>query len=1414
MNQKILFKFYQSCADPNQQIMQVMAVIYGSCNRQQLIDCLNHLGIKTKNNQVFDAVRLRPHVSELMDQGLIITNKSRAILCNPLVAELITCELIETGKFAAIATAVNKVFPNKRWGKNNRFSFTSSEEFFRAARIALYENDFPLLTEYIDAFNHPVKKNHWETEKSSIAKIAESIFQNLPDQTLFQKLLPDVYEVLVASTFAIEEDFIQIPEASFLAFEKYCRKAQNNLLSETKVILIRQYLLRGSMDDAAAMIQSIDDPTQSITVQALQGWLYFVTGQCEQSIEIYTEALQLLKTISKKRKNIYFKKIEGIFFILALLQKSSPESLAIAAEICAFMQAENHWLQSIYWGLWHLTRMQQGELTSKTALGTIILTSPLAVLENIFLSFFILNGDRQKLKNKLIQISNVLRKIYLPIEKNGYHWLAFITADLQAIIYQDLDKNIAAEYQQQATKLRGANWQSLTTLLDSKESWELSLQALANLPNLTTKAATEDSDKRLIWLLSSFSSYFDLEPREQKRKANGDWSKGRAIAKRRIDEELSSFTYFTDQDRKICSYLTVERNYSYYGSEVTYGWRPEALIALVDHPLVFLQDRPNIRLEIKKGDIQLRVQEISNRQLSLSLDPLLPNLPAETSFLVKPETPTRLRIYSVTAEHKKIASIIGEKNCLTVPIQAKEQVLAAINGVANLLTIHSDIGGGDINAREITADPTPHVHLFPSGAGLKVSILVCPFGEEGPYYHPAKGGELVVAEVAGERLKTKRNFEEEAGYAFDVLQACPLLLDCPREDGEFFVDDPEQCLELLASLHNMGDRLVVEWPQGEKFRITHYGSASNFHGNIRQERDWFALEGELRLSDDLVLDMQNLLQLLEKTPGRFIQLDEGKFIALTHEFRRRLDDLRAFSDQQGKNTKIHPLAAFALGDFTDEMQLNADKHWQQHIKKIRSLGDIQAQIPSTLQAELRDYQVDGFKWLMRLAHWQMGACLADDMGLGKTLQALTAILARATQGASLVIAPTSVCMNWIAEAGKFAPTLNVIAFGSGAPQGGSRQETLDQLQPFDLVVCSYGLLQQEDVGKMLAQVKWTTIVLDEAQAIKNSATKRSQAAMNLQGDFKMITTGTPIENHLGELWNLFRFINPGLLGSQKSFNERFANAIERNQDKETKLRLKRLIQPFILRRTKTQVLTELPSRTEITLTVELTQAEMAMYEALRREAIAKLTESTAEYGAKHLQVLAEIMKLRRMCCNPRLVIPDTPLTGSKLQLFGEVLEELLENNHKALVFSQFVDHLTILRSYLDEKNISYQYLDGSTSTSKRKQAVNNFQAGEGDVFLISLKAGGTGLNLTAADYVIHMDPWWNPAVEDQASDRAHRMGQQRPVTIYRLVAQNTIEEKIVALHQHKRDLANSLLEGTDSGGKMSTDDLINLIREA
>ena len=453
--------------------------------------------------------------------------------------------------------------------------------------------------------------------------------------------------------------------------------------------------------------------------------------------------------------------------------------------------------------------------------------------------------------------------------------------------------------------------------------------------------------------------------------------------------------------------------------------------------------------------------------------------------------------------------------------------------------------------------------------------------------------------------------------------------------------------------------------------------------------------------------------------------------------------------------------------------------------------------------------MEGFEWLSRLAAWGVGACLADDMGLGKTVQALALIQSRADNGPTLVVAPASVCRNWVAEIGKFTPTLTPILFGEG-----ERDVVLENAKARDIVITTYDLMTRE--ADMFSQKHFQTIILDEAQSIKNRSTKRSETAMQLQGDFKVITTGTPLENHLGELWNLFQFINPGMMGSLDRFQEQFAIPIEKMKDVDKRDQLRRLVQPFMLRRRKDEVLKELPPKTEITLTVELTTEERAFYEAIRRKAIESIAMSDSGGeggGARHLKILAEIMKLRRAACHPKLADDKADFIDSaKLRMFGEIVEELLDNGHKALVFSQFVGHLAILEKNLKSKNVAYQYLDGQTPLPKRQQRIEAFQKGEGDLFLISLKAGGVGLNLTAADYVIHMDPWWNPAVEDQATDRAHRIGQTKPVTVYRIVAEGTIEEKIVKLHEHKRDLADSLLEGADMSARLNADDLLDLIK--
>jgi SNF2 family DNA or RNA helicase len=430
------------------------------------------------------------------------------------------------------------------------------------------------------------------------------------------------------------------------------------------------------------------------------------------------------------------------------------------------------------------------------------------------------------------------------------------------------------------------------------------------------------------------------------------------------------------------------------------------------------------------------------------------------------------------------------------------------------------------------------------------------------------------------------------------------------------------------------------------------------------------------------------------------------------------------------------------------------------------------------------------------------------MGLGKTVQILALLLTRMNEGPTLVIAPTSVCTNWLIEAARFAPGLRAREYA-----GPGRAELLAELRtpgqpPGDLVVASYALLQQD--ADALCSLPWGTVVLDEAQFIKNAKSLRAQAARRLDAKCRIAATGTPVENHLGDLWSILSFVNPGLLGSWRSFNARFLKPIEQRGDPAARALLQREISPFVLRRTKSEVLADLPPLTLVHHMVTLGEVEALGYQRLRREVKDKLFTREGRRDNK-LEILAEITRLRRYCCHPRLVVPDAASEGAKIEALIDLVLELRDNQHRVLVFSQFVDFLGIVRERFAETGISYQYLDGSTPKAERQARVDAFQAGEGTVFLISLKAGGFGLNLTAADYVIHLDPWWNPAVEAQATDRAHRIGQERPVTVYRLITKDTIEESIVALYQHKQALAEALLSGGSQAAQLSAGELVDLI---
>ena len=1392
---------YSQLANDQKSLVQIFAVLYEPTSREQARLCWTEAMLQQpedlRPSEFWTAHQFSKEVTQLIKQGLLTQQRGEGPACVADIRELAIREAVLADGFEALAQAIESKFPISTYYRSDHRNFRRQSEFLRSLRIAIYRED----ADEVDRLFAEIKNVPWHLNFDFFDVLRHTLtnpfdadwMQGLSDSFLYMGLSAILEDSVVRSVPADE---------AFELLEEMCSEEAD---VDFALMYAEQLWLRGYVDESRETLTAIDSGELSDHVDlywAMRGAIAFLTGKTEEAIAHYRTGLKVAgKTPSEQLD--WFNHSPALLFFFALLEDGSPAAQREAESYIVLIRRQPyHWIQSGLLPLQTVLHMQQGKMGAVTnamqrfknrTLSTIGLP---ALIEMYSLHWLSVEGLASWLPGEMAEATQSALGA-------GYGWLALEMAEL-LVSYQpeSLYVEMVEALRDQADSL------PLISIIERKAPWELSLSALSQLTGKTEEEAVPTSVYRMVWRLRFRGlSNWSLSPLEQKISVKGGWTKGKAIALKRLYAHGDIPDYATAKDREICATIDAEyeqNSYYYSSSKLLYSFTDDSLLALVGHPLVFWEDSPEVRVDVVAGAPELLVKRLEGDRLSVELSP--PVTGAE--LLVVKETPTRLKVISVKEDHRRIAEVLGPKNRLEVPAQAEEQVLKAIASVSSLVTVQSDIGGG-VEAEEVPADATTRVHLLPAGTGLKVSLLTHPFPEGGSYYQPGEGGETVIAEVDGQRLQTRRDLKLEQQNAQAVSEDCPILLQFEPEAGEWLIEEPSDCLELLLQLKAMGDAIQIEWPEGEKFKVSRQIGVNDFKFDIRQQQDWFAASGEVQVSEDRVMDLQQLMTLLSTTQGQFIPLADGEFLALTDEFRQRLQTISRLSSHHGKDLRINGLAALALDEMIDDIeQLEVDNAWKDHISRINAAREIEPAVPETLQANLRDYQQAGYVWLARLANWGVGACLADDMGLGKTLQGLAVILDRSDEGPTLVIAPTSVCLNWASEAERFAPSLQVKDLRSG-----DRQQLVENLQPNDLLVCSYGLIQQEEVAAMLAGVTWQTIVLDEAQAIKNYATKRSQAVMALQGHFKVIMTGTPIENHLGELWNLFRFINPGLLGSLESFNQRFANPIERDKDNAASDTLRRLIQPFILRRTKDQVLKELPSRTEITLPVELSAEEMAFYEALRREAIDKLNDSEAQAGQKHLQVLAEIMKLRRACCNPALVQPELAISSTKLEQFSALIAELLENGHKALVFSQFVDHLKILRKHLDQQQIAYQYLDGSTPAKKRKQGVDAFQNGEGDVFLISLKAGGTGLNLTAADYVLHMDPWWNPAVEDQASDRAHRIGQQRPVTIYRLVAKGTIEDKIVALHKVKRDLADSLLTGSDASGKVSTEDLLALIQQ-
>jgi non-specific serine/threonine protein kinase len=577
--------------------------------------------------------------------------------------------------------------------------------------------------------------------------------------------------------------------------------------------------------------------------------------------------------------------------------------------------------------------------------------------------------------------------------------------------------------------------------------------------------------------------------------------------------------------------------------------------------------------------------------------------------------------------------------------------------------------------------------------------------------------------------------------------------------------------------------------------------------------DWLDLALEAEVGDDLV-PSEEILRALRKGI-RYVRLGSGASALLPSEW---LETVGPAVEELGLQATRARLPRY-LAPLVEELIENAPEvewgdrsAWDGLLAALRTSAVLpEAAVPRAFAGTLRPYQEEGYRWIRFMGALGFGCILADDMGLGKTVQALAVLSAEAEEGhphPNLVVAPTSVVPNWEKEARRFAPGLRVLRY-----HGTDRKTRLESFEGHHMVVTSYAVLRRDI--RSLGAVEWNYAVLDEAQAIKNSATQTARAVRRLKARRRLALTGTPLENHLGELWSQFQFLAPGLLGTERHFSRAFARPIAQGKQ-EVLGRLRRRIGPFVLRRLKTEVARDLPEKVESALLCEMEPAQERLYRSLLFAGRERVFREVAQKGLAQARfsVLETLLRLRQVCCHPE-ILPrglGQGVPSAKFELFRHFVSEVVDEGHRVLVFSQFVSVLQILRHWFEETGIAHLYLDGRTRD--REDRVRRFQEDTSvSAFLVSLKAGGSGLNLTGADYVVIYDPWWNPAVETQAADRAHRIGQSRKVFSYKMITRATVEEKILALQERKRDLTEDLIRtGPAWGAGLTEDDLEELFR--
>lgn len=949
------------------------------------------------------------------------------------------------------------------------------------------------------------------------------------------------------------------------------------------------------------------------------------------------------------------------------------------------------------------------------------------------------------------------------------------------------------------------------TLLSSihiKQQWEIVLESLSK--NGGNPVETVEQTERYAYFIRNIYDDF-CEIRQQSRLKSGAWSAGKSVSLSTyisLDSEL-----LTPEDKRIRLASRADLLYNHNNIKLDY-----VLPEMVNRSRLYVGRGAPYSIVTVNEEMPYLVIETS--EVGFDIKSNVPADDIDKDIIIISRGAASINFLRMKPELRPYFSQLLDLG--SFPLEAKEMLTAFLESLRGKVEVHSELIKGGSTLEKVRGSSAITLQMRPQGRDAYVVSIFCRPVEGGrTQCVPGEGSDVIMDIMDGHRVAADRNLDRERELYYDLVNGVDDILPPDKT----FQIDAYDLLPILDYIRSANEKLTeeynshendgqpqpdlyhVEWPEGHKLHIRTPFSTSSWSATVKKnENGWFEMEGSVQIDENTRLSMEQLLELVGQSRNRFIRLGEGEFVALSDKLRKQLNALEVIAAHSHGKLQISPFSAALIDSsiLNGEMKLNVDPELKEIRQRIIDSSEYKPDIPDTLHATLREYQKEGFQWIARLNSWGAGALLADDMGLGKTVQTIAYLLFKAKEGPALVVAPASVAPNWKTEFEKFAPSLHVEILNFSP----NRSLCIADAKAGDVIITTYGLLLS--VKDEITSKQWTTTVLDEAHVIKNRGAKTSGVAMQLKTRYRIMLTGTPVQNHLGELWNLFQFVNPGLLGSYDDFSRRFILPIETAGDKARQKDLDRLVHPFMLRRTKEKVLAELPEKTEIYQTVDLSDEEMAVYEVIREKAEQMLESEGSEKVS--INTLAEITRLRQAACSAALIEKTWKGKTSKVEALLEALEPIVESGDSVLVFSQFTSFLSIVKKALDKAKVPYLYIDGGVSVKERQRLVEMFQEGKCPVFVISLKAGGLGLNLTRANYVFHLDPWWNPAIEQQATDRAYRIGQRNAVTVYHFLSAGTIEEKIKRLHERKRDLADNVLDGTDMSGKITGRQLLEMIR--